>query len=85
MNGINGYDVRGRGDYASASIFLPAAGVVDLTSLYDFGSSGYYRSSVPYSDIYFAYELLFDSSNHATLSYGARDEGQPVRPVQGGE
>ena len=25
MNGVNGYVIRGRGDYASASIFLPAA------------------------------------------------------------
>ncbi|MBR1921070.1 MAG: hypothetical protein IJ829_03570, partial [Kiritimatiellae bacterium] len=32
-NGVNGYVVRGKGDYASASIFLPAAGLGYGTSL----------------------------------------------------
>ncbi len=51
-NGANGYVVRGRGAYSSASIFLPAAGLGgggfgDGTSLYRAGSLGYYWSSVP--------------------------------------
>ena len=33
QNGVNGYIVRGRGDYAANSIFLPAAGYGDGTSL----------------------------------------------------
>ena len=83
MNGVNGYEVRGRGDYASASIFLPCAGYGGGTSLYYAGSYGYYWSSVPYSDYYSnAWNLYFNSSDHSTRSY-YRDYGRSVRPVQG--
>ena len=82
QNGVNGYVVRGRGDYASASIFLPAAGYGYGTSLYYAGSGGDFWSSVPYSDSYGAGYLDFGSGSHGT-SYGYRDGGQSVRPVQG--
>lgn len=82
MNGVNGYVVRGRGDYASASIFLPCAGLGYMASFYYFGSKGHYWSSVPYSDYEKAYLLFFKSDNHYTSSYG-RFYGQTVRPVQG--
>ena len=39
-NGVNGYIVRGKGDYSSKSIFLPCAGTVDGTWLNDAGSDG---------------------------------------------
>ena len=82
QNGVNGYAVRGRGAYASNSIFLPAAGRCYGTSLYNSGSSGYYLSSVPYSGYYNAYGLFFNSGSHDTRYYG-RNYGRPVRPVQG--
>ena len=83
MNGVFGYLVCGRGDYASASIFLPAAGFGDETSLYDAGSGGYFWSSVPYSGYNDACYLYFHSSGHYTYSNRYRDYGQSVRPVQG--
>ena len=81
-NGVNGYVVRGRGDYASKSIFLPAAGYGDGASLIGAGSYGLYWSSVPYSVSYNAFELFFSSGNHSTGRY-LRGSGQSVRPVQG--
>ena len=83
QNGVNGYVVRGRGDYAANSIFLPCAGHGYEISLRDADSYGYYWSSVPRSGSGSAYELYFYSSRHATSSYGNRYCGQSVRPVQG--
>ncbi len=86
MNGVNGYVVRGKGAYASASIFLPAAGNGDGTSFYRAGSNGSYWSSVPRSDSNGdAWYLNFYLSGHNTSVYGAnrRYNGQSVRPVQG--
>lgn len=83
-NGVNGYLVRGRGDYSANSIFLPAAGYGDGTSLYYAGSYGYYWSSVPYeSNSYFAWGLYFDSGSHDTYYDVRRYYGRSVRPVQG--
>ena len=81
-NGKNGYVVRGRGNYASKSIFLPASGLGDGVSLCNSGSNGTYWSSVPNSDIYSAYVLDFGSSDRYTRSY-LRCYWYPVRPVQG--
>ena len=83
QNGVNGYVVRGRGDYSEASIFLPAAGYGNGPSLYDAVSHGYYWSSVPYSgDSRHAHGLYFNSGYHYTR-YNRRYYGQSVRPVQG--
>ena len=82
QNGVNGYVVRGRGDYVSASIFLPAAGFGDGTSLDGAGSYGGYWSSDPYSASYSSWYLGFGSGRHGTY-YGSRGNGQSVRPVQG--
>ena len=83
MNGVNGYSVRGRGAYASASIFLPCTGYGNGTSLLDAGSYGYYWSSVPSSDSNGrAWCLDFGSGYHGTHGY-YRYYGQSVRPVQG--
>ena len=83
MNGVNGYLVRGRGSYASNSIFLPCAGFGHGTSLYYAGSIGYYWSSVPHSDYNFgAWRLDFNSGYH-DADYNDRDGGQSVRPLQG--
>ena len=83
MNGMKGYTIRGRGDYSSASIFLPATGYGYGTSLSNAGSYGYYWSSVPHSDNYlYAWVLHFNSSDQAT-HYNYRSLGHAVRPVQG--
>jgi hypothetical protein len=83
QNGVNGYIVRSRGEYASNSIFLPCAGNIDGTSLNDSGSDGYYWSSVPDSVFsYHALRLSFYSGYHYT-SIRYRYYGQSVRPLQG--
>ena len=83
QNGVKGYIVRGRGAYASNSIFLPAAGYGNGTSLYFSGSYGDYWSSVPYLGYDYSRSLYFNSSSHSTgYDYGRR-YGRSVRPVQG--
>ena len=83
MNGVNGYVVRGRGNYGNASIFLPAASDGVGTSLGSVGSNGYYWSSVPQSDSsYYSWCIHFYGNNHQVDSgYGYRGYGRPVRPV----
>jgi len=81
-NGVNGYVVRGRGAYASNSIFLPCAGFGDGTLLNLSGSFGYFWSSVPYSDYDDSGDLAFISGDHY-MGYGNRYYGLSVRPVQG--
>ena len=88
QNGVKGYVVRGRGDYASNSIFLPCAGYGYTTSLSNSGSYGTYWSSVPNSDNnYGAYDLSFGSSDHGASGHSTRNYrryyGRSVRPVQG--
>ena len=82
-NGVNGYVVRGRGDYSEASIFLPAAGLGYGTALYVAGSCGYYWSSVPGADgPDNAWGLNF-VSHYRRVVYDDRYFGQVVRPVLG--
>ncbi len=90
MNGVTGCVVRGRGKYASSSIFLPAAGSGYGTSLSFVGSYGHYRSSLPDSDPYnnhYAWYLYFylisHSSGHGMNNDDRRCHGMSVRPVQG--
>ena len=83
LNGVNGYIVRGKGDYSSKSIFVPCAGRGYGTSLGLAGSDGYYSSSVPYSYYYDnAWLLNFKSSDLGTYC-SSRFYGQSVRPLQG--
>lgn len=79
-NGVSGFTVRGRGNYASASIFLPAGGHGKGTSL-NFADSGYYWSSVPGKDKDRAWGLYF-SSDYLSWDYSSRYFWRPVRPVQ---
>ena len=81
MNGVNGYVVCGRGDYSSASIFLPCAGYGTWTLFYQAGLHGYFWSSVPDSLYYYAWYLNFDSGRHSTYD-DVRSGGRSVRPVQ---
>ena len=83
LNGVKGYVVKGKGDYASASIFLPAAGYGDGTSLYRASSLGLFWSSVPYSDDSYAWYLYFYSGFYRTYYSIYRYDGHSVRPVQG--
>ena len=83
LNNVEGYFVRGKGDCASARIFLPCAGYGRGTSLVG-ADSGLYWSSVPNSnDNRAACYLSFRSSEHRTYSDGSRYWGGTVRPVQG--
>ena len=79
---VQGYVVKGKGVYASASIFLPCAGLGNETSLYFSGSYGYVWSSVPYTGNIYAYVLYFNSGNYSRGVY-YRNYGLSVRPVQG--
>jgi uncharacterized protein (TIGR02145 family) len=80
LNGKYGMKITSKSN--SNSIFLPAAGYRDGTSLYDAGSSGNYWSRSLYtSNSYSAYYLYFYSSSIST-SYDNRYYGQSVRPVR---
>ena len=82
-NCVVGCEVRGKGDYASASIFLPAAGFGYETSLNYFGSYGGHWSSTPYSsNSANAWYLGFDSGHFIPGNY-YRYRGQSVRALRG--
>lgn len=83
-NGVNGYIVRGKGDYSSVSVFLPCAGLGGGVSLDDAGSSGNYWLSGPGSVSNWAWSLGFNSGNgNHGLGYYSPYYGQSVRPLQG--
>ena len=84
MEGVDGYVVRGRGEYASASIFLPAAGnLLPAGYGHDYaGSYGCYWSS--YSGGCGSWNLYFDSSYRLHYTHSqSRTFGYSVRPLQG--
>ena len=84
MNGVNGYFVSGKGDYASNGIFLPCGGFGSNFSLCDSGSNGYFWSSVPDSKEYYSRSLYFyPNSQYTYYYYYLRNNGFSVRPVQG--
>ena len=79
QNGVNGYKVASKTN--GNSIFLPAAGYRDVSSLGSAGSYGYYwSSSLNTSNLSYAYYLYFDSGNVGSSSY-YRYNGRSVRPV----
>ena len=80
-NGVNGWIVRGRGDYAANCIFLPCAGYGDGTSLRNSGSYGNYWLSVPFWDDSNAWAFIFNSDSHGAYDF-SYDYGRSVRPVQ---
>ncbi len=80
LNGKNGYKVVTKSN--GNSIFLPAAGYRDDTSLDLAGRYGYYCSSSLDGDLsYRACGLDFNSNFHNTLGDCARCLGLSVRPV----
>lgn len=82
LNGVFGRLVTGKGAYAAKSIFLPAAGVADVSDLFSAGSYGYYWSSTPSGESQYAQRIYFESSNFYG-SYHNRYYGYAVRPVRG--
>lgn len=84
VNGVDGYVVRGKGDYAAASIFLPAAGHGCGTSLDNAGSEGGYWASDPgYESWDDSWDLFFCSDRLSIGNGTYRHLGLSVRPVQG--
>lgn len=86
MNGVNGYVVRGKGDYASNSIFLPCVGTADMTSILYLGLIGGYWSSEPNPNYFgggYASWYIFFNSSGAEVSYRNCWNGAYVRPLQG--
>ena len=78
QNGVNGYNVEG---HNGNSIFLPAAGFRNGSSLRYAGSDGHYWSSTSCDNYYcFAYYLVFYSSDQNMKGY-FRNFGRPVRPI----
>ena len=80
QNGVNGYKVTGP---SGASIFLPAAGGRNGSSLNFARSGGYYWSSSPYGNDFDgnAYGLDFYSGGQDMNSGYLRFHGLSVRPV----
>ena len=76
QNGVKGYKVTGPN---GNSIFLPAAGYRNGSSLYYVGSYGYYWSSTPY-DSSLAWSLYFNSGAQS-LGRNYRSYGRSVRLV----
>ena len=71
--------VTGKGDYASKSIFLPAAGLQSSGSTSEDGINGYYWSS-NYPDSGNAYCLDFYSDDN-NVTFSARSNCFSIRPV----
>ena len=84
QNGVNGFKVTSKkSGYMGSSIFLPAAGYRNDTSLSNDGYFGYYWSSSVYMSLltdYAKYLNLYFSGNHF-INYNRRCYGLPVRPV----
>lgn len=91
-NGVKGHLVRGRGDYASATIFLPAAGFGDKTDLKNETKYGYLWSSEPNIDpnpdgkdnSYLSWRLNFRQASFYMDYHYDRHSGTSFRPVRGG-
>ena len=79
QNGVYGRKVTSKTN--GNSIFLPAAGSREDSSLYNAGSYGNFWSSSLYTDDpYYAWRVYFSSSN-VDRDIGSRYYGQSVRPV----
>ena len=82
QNGEYGYKVTSKkSGYTNNSIFLPAAGYRDDSSLYYAGSSGYYWSSSLSTDIPSSAYYVYFLSSYVNRGSGNRYYGRSVRPV----
>ena len=83
-NVVKGYIVRGKGEYAAASIFIPASGHGFGMSLYDLDSFGkYWLATSGTGNFAYSWYLNFTSVVHYPYYFDYRYYGFPVRPVQG--
>ena len=78
QNGVKGCKVTGPN---GNSIFLPAAGSRNGSSLYDAGSRSCYWNSTPHESISGRAYFLYFSDDFRRMSYYSRYFGQSVRPV----
>lgn len=79
QNGVNGSMVTGKN---GKSIFLPASGFWEESSLRDADDHGYYwSSSLDSSSSLHAFWFFFNWSNYASTSTTSRRDGLFVRPV----
>lgn len=79
FNGVNGRKFTGKGDYASNSVFFPAAGLCNNGDVSDQGGFGACWSSTPNGSSY-AFYLGFDS-NYKYVFLDDRFYGYSVRAV----
>ncbi len=81
--GVNGVLIRGKGTYASASIFLPATGMLQDIYIEEKNGVGYYWSRTLYTDYPDnACGLTFEVSEETIDNlYQGRYIGQNIRPV----
>ena len=78
LNGVSGYLVTG---VNGNSIFLPAAGYRENSSLSEVGQYGYYWSSTPQANTNLGAYYLYMSNGSKLSYYYARVAGQSVRAV----
>ena len=78
QDGKEGYLVSGNGN----SIFLPAAGYMDVSGEHSIGTDGNYWTSSLREDVpTYAMSMLFYSGTMELFSQHERPEGLPIRPV----
>ena len=82
LNGVNGFIVHGKGDYASNSIFIPGGGYGDGSSLINAGLTGQFLSSEPYHDGMDAWEIFYSAAVTGSVYWTERRLGKSIRPVQ---
>lgn len=98
VEGVAGYTIQGRGDFATASIFLPAAGYGSDNALFDFGKVGFYWSSSEFlTDMVsplqrslglggglagLAFHLRFGKGNDYHVSEAGRCGGGTIRAIR---
>jgi uncharacterized protein YjdB len=83
INGIKGFQVKSnKPGYRDRSIFIPAAGYREGTSVNSEGTNGYYNTmSLNSSNNSQIYEFSISSYSHDVNSSGSRVHGHSVRPV----
>ena len=82
-NGVAGRIFKGKGTYASRSIFLPAAGQASGSGRSDWNTKATYWSATPASgNSVSSYFLLFDWNVTPSQSNDRRGYGRPIRAVR---
>lgn len=86
LKGVNGYQITSnKTGFTTQSIFLPAAGDMQGTTLSYAGSYGnYWSSSLREEDCRDAWAFDFGQSDYSVAIYGNRYYGFPIRPVCSG-